>query len=248
MSLPGLDDRGQTDFVVTRAPDYGLDAPGVVRNLALGGLGSLVVGLSAARLRGTLVAAACLLGEAGYMVWSSRVGKLRRRDGLLDAAAWRGDERVLDVGCGSGLLLVGAARRLIHGGRAVGLDLWSARDLSDNHAERTRANAAAEDVAGRVAIHTGDMRAMPFATGAFDLVVSSMAVHNLPTAADRAAAIAEIARVLAPEGRMLVQDFRHTRTYARTAAAAGLVDVARSRPYFTIFPPVRVVSARKPAA
>jgi hypothetical protein len=44
------------------------------------------------------------VAQAGLMVRSSRTGKLRERDRLLDALPWRGDERVLDVGCGRGLL------------------------------------------------------------------------------------------------------------------------------------------------
>ena len=46
------------------------------------------------------------------MTWSSKVGKLRERERLMDALGLRGDETVLDVGCGRGLLLNAAARRL----------------------------------------------------------------------------------------------------------------------------------------
>jgi hypothetical protein len=53
-----------------------------------------------------------LLPLAGAQVLFSKVGKLRERDRLLDSIPWRGDEAVLDVGCGRGLLLVGAAKRL----------------------------------------------------------------------------------------------------------------------------------------
>src|SRR5262252_1049409 len=50
------------------------------------------------------------LGAAGMLRYS-KVGKLRIRDEILSAIKWCGDERALDVGCGRGLLLVGAARR-----------------------------------------------------------------------------------------------------------------------------------------
>src|SRR5438270_621724 len=46
---------------------------------------------------------------------------------LLDRLDLRGDERLLDVGCGRGAVLLMAARRLPRG-RAVGVDVWSARD------------------------------------------------------------------------------------------------------------------------
>jgi cyclopropane fatty-acyl-phospholipid synthase-like methyltransferase len=67
------------------------------------------------------------------MIWSSRYGKLRARDRLLDGLGLTGQEHLLDVGCGRGLLLIGAARRLPNG-RAVGVDLWSQVDLADNRA------------------------------------------------------------------------------------------------------------------
>jgi hypothetical protein len=55
-----------------------------------------------------------------------------------------------------------------------------------------------------------------------------------------------IARVLRPGGRVLLQDFRHTAEYADGLRAAGLADVERSGLQWRIFPPARVVSARKP--
>ena len=45
--------------------------------------------------------------------------------------------------------------------------------------------------AASVAIETGDMRQLPFADGQFDLVMSSMAIHNLSSSADRARAVTE---------------------------------------------------------
>src|SRR5262245_31950115 len=122
----------QTAVAVGRA-DYGIDAPGVVRGQALGGVAGLVLGpVLYFLLRGIApLLAGILLGfglaggifsllTAGYMVWSSKVGKLRQRDRMLDAIPWRGDEQVLDLGCGRGLMLIGAAKRLTTG-RAVGV-------------------------------------------------------------------------------------------------------------------------------
>jgi cyclopropane fatty-acyl-phospholipid synthase-like methyltransferase len=65
------------------------------------------------------------------MIWDSKVGKLWARDRLLDGLELRGDETVLDVGCGRGLLLIGAAKRLTTG-KAPGVDIWQAEDLSGN--------------------------------------------------------------------------------------------------------------------
>jgi arsenite methyltransferase len=180
------------------------------------------------------------------MLHSSRRGKLLERDRLLDGLGLAGDEDVLDVGCGRGLLLLGAAKRLRRG-RAVGIDLWSAVDQSDNHRAATLANAEAEGVGERVEVVDGDMRALPFADGSFDRVVSSIAIHNVAEAADRERACHEIARVLRPGGRVAVLDLRATGEYVLAFEDAGLVDVARSGRSFRMYPPVRVVTARRPA-
>jgi SAM-dependent methyltransferase len=150
--------------------DYGLDAPGVVVGNAAAGVAALAgagAGWAALRRRHP-VAAAVVAGwlgvwglvaaaQAGLMVRSSRSGKLRERDRLLEDVSWRGDEWVLDVGCGRGLLLIGAAKRL-NGGRAVGLDLWRRQDQAGNDPASTMAIARLEGVAERVELCDGDAR------------------------------------------------------------------------------------------
>jgi arsenite methyltransferase len=237
--------------------DYGLDAPGVVSGNAVAGAAALAgAAIGWAVLRRRHRVPAVVLGgwlavwgmagvaQAGLMVRSSRSGKLRERDRILDELPWRGDERVLDVGCGRGLLLIGAARRLTTG-RAVGLDLWRKQDQAGNDPAATIANAQAEGVAERVELRDGDARQLPFDEQSFDVVVSSMALHNIPGAAGRAAAVGEIARVLKPGGRVAILDFRNTKQYAAVLAAARLGDVHRSQCRFGMYPPVRVVTATK---
>ena len=178
------------------------------------------------------------------MVWSSRYGKLRARDRLLDGLGLTGRETVLDVGCGRGLLLIGAARRLPQG-RAVGLDLWSRVDLSDNSAAATLANAAAEGVTERVEVHDGDMRKLPFADATFDVVVASLSIHNIYRREGRREALQEVMRVLKPGGKVALLDIRHVREYADALLAAGMQEVRVSGLSFWIFPPVRTVTASK---
>src|SRR5262249_35100229 len=132
----------------------------------------------------------------------------RERERLLDNIRWTGAERVLDVGCGRGLMLIGAAKRLTTG-NAVGVDIWQAQDLSCNKPEATLENARVEGVSDRVEVRTADMRQLPFPEDSFDVVVSCAAIHNLYEASDRAEAIGEIARVLKPGGRAVIDDIRH---------------------------------------
>jgi SAM-dependent methyltransferase len=240
-----------------RRGNYGIDAPNVVRNLLLIGAGSLLVGVTAffifpERLQWLRVAIGliCLVSfltvtsEALYMIWSSKVGKFRERDWLLDLVALRGDEKVLDVGCGRGLLLNGAARRLTIG-KAVGVDIWNKQDQSGNDPDATRANARAEGVAERVEIVYGDARSMPFADNEFDVVISSLAIHNIPGSEARYRAISEIMRVLKPGGRFAILDFQHVREYAGWFERLGALDVRIVGPHWLIFPPVRIITGRK---
>jgi arsenite methyltransferase len=184
-------------------------------------------------------------GAVAAMIHSSRRGKLVERDRLLDAMQLRGDEDVLDVGCGRGLLLVGAAKR-VPDGRAVGVDIWSPAALSGNSPAAALANAQAEGVRDRVEVIRADMRDLPFDDESFDVVVSSIALHSLPDRDARERACLEMARVLRPGGRVAVLDSRATREYELAFEDAGLDAVIRSGLRLRMYPPVRVVRARKP--
>jgi hypothetical protein len=103
--------------------DYGIDSPAIVAGLfLLSGIGfgaALVLHLfddPTPLGEIALIAAGIyfLLGACGIM-WYSKVGKLRIREQILGLIPWRGDEMVLDIGCGRGLLVIGAARRLTNG-------------------------------------------------------------------------------------------------------------------------------------
>lgn len=227
-----------------RRASYGIDAPGVVLTFVLLAVAGFGLAKVAHPLRGFAIPGAVFGAEAVLMVWSSRFGKRRVVRRMLDGLALPPDARVLDVGCGRGLVLIEAARRVPQG-RAVGVDLWKRSDQSGNSLKVTLANAAAAGVADRVKVHDGDARRLPFDNGCFDAVVSSLVVHNIPDRAGRADAIREMARMLRPGGRIAVLDFRHTADYAETLRAAGLAEVRRSRLRFGVFPPVRIVTARK---
>lgn len=242
---------------VPARPDYGQDVPDTVNALALAGvaaqLGSAGLWLALRGRNRRLAAALALglagagtlsLGGAGFLVWLSRVAKVRERRDLLDAIPWRGDERVLDVGCGRGLLLVGAARRLTSGA-AVGIDIWDHTLLAGNRPAATLANAAAEGVAERVSLREGDARHLPFADASFDVALSSLMLHHM-TPSGRAEALREMVRVLRPGGRIAILDaFPHICDYARMLREHGIEDVWVSGPHALVH---RMVMARKPLA
>ncbi len=211
-----------------RKLDYGTDAPGVIRNLfVIGGI-ALLCGallpwpLAGVNARGMFVSVGvtCCLGGALMILYAER-GKFRQRDRMLAMVAWTGAENVLDVGTGRGLLALGAAKKLTTG-TAVGIDVWSPKDLTGNTADAFLANAEAEGVAERVEVRHADARSMPFPDASFDVVLSNVCLHNIPDAGGRADACHEIARVLKKGGVALVSDFIRTADYARSFTAAGL--------------------------
>ncbi len=118
--------------------------------------------------------------------------------------------------------------------------------------ETTLANAEAEGVRDRVELHTGDMRRMPFADGTFDMVLSSLAIHNIHPAEGRDQAVSEAVRVLRPGGRLLVADISATVAYAGRLRELRMEDVRR-RPlgwrfwYGGPWMAASLVTARKPA-
>ncbi|MEK6443854.1 class I SAM-dependent methyltransferase [Pseudonocardia sp. T1-2H] len=224
---------------------YGVEAPYALGGLAAAGL----VFLAAAgwwRSPALAVAAVVLFVQAGFFLHSTVRGKHRVWEREVDRLNLDGPERLLDLGCGRGAVLIIAARRLPWG-LAVGVDLWRTRDQSGNASGVTLANAAAAGVADRVGLCTVDMTALPFADGTFDVVTSALAVHNIPTADGRARALDEAVRVLRPGGRLLLADFRHTEEYRRHLGPAA--DVRSLGPCYWYGGPwaaTRMVTLAKP--
>jgi ubiquinone/menaquinone biosynthesis C-methylase UbiE len=200
--------------------DYGIDAPYVIRNLTVSGLVCLLIALALPSLRWFFNPAISLLATAVVWLYNSKYGKLRLREKLIDTLTWDGNETVLDVGCGSGLLLIAAAKRLTTG-MAVGVDIWRQEDLSNSQREATLNNARIEGVAERVKVEEGDARQLPFSDAAFDVVVSLNVLHNIARREEREQALLEIIRVLKPGGRLLIADFRNTGEYARILHERG---------------------------
>ncbi len=171
-------------------------------------------------------------------MWSSRVAKLWLRDRLLNELRLRGDETVLDVGCGHGLPLIGAAKRLPRG-KAIGIDLWSQVDQGNNSRTMSLANAQIEGVTDRVEVHDGDIRELPFPDASFDVVLASLAVHNIESAQGRSQTLGEIVRVLKPGGMVALMDIFHVEQIAGFLRQRAMQDVRVSVPSFLHYPPAR---------
>jgi SAM-dependent methyltransferase len=116
---------------------------------------------------------------------------------LLDQAAVRSGQKVLDVGCGTGTLLLAAAER------CPGAEL-SGLDADEEMLERAREKTA--EAGAEIEYTRGSATEMPYRDRSFDVVVSSLFFHHL-TEAEKLATAREVARVLKRGGELHVADF-----------------------------------------
>jgi ubiquinone/menaquinone biosynthesis C-methylase UbiE len=139
---------------------------------------------------------------------------------------------ILDVGCGTGRLLMAAAQTF-PSARLEGVD---------PAVEMVRHAQAGLPASSRITFRLATAERLPFQDAQFDLVFSTMTFHHW---SDQRAGVAEVARVLKPGGRWLLADFiatglmRHIRRLLRLRrfpersvldpmlAAAGLEVLAR---------------------
>lgn len=115
--------------------NYGFDAPAIMKNLILVGLVILITGFSATHFIQntvlnyiiyliTLVGA--ILFILGFSMYFYGIkGKFLMRDFMLTKIDWKGNEYVLDIGAGTGLLMNGVAKFLTTG-KSIGIDIWRA--------------------------------------------------------------------------------------------------------------------------
>jgi ubiquinone/menaquinone biosynthesis C-methylase UbiE len=233
--------------------DYGIDAPHVIRNLLIASAVGFLVPVLFPLIRigqinfstsgFILMGISCGL-MAGWMLLYSLYGKLRHRDRILNMIDWKGNEMVLDIGTGRGLLMIGAAKRLSTG-KAVGIDIWNTEDLTKNTMENTIRNASLEGVKDKVEIVNGNATSMSFDDSTFDIILSNLCLHNIYNAENRREACNEISRVLRKGGTAIISDFKHIKEYQKAFLHSGLKTEMLQASYFTTFPPLPILKVTK---
>jgi arsenite methyltransferase len=241
-----------------RRGDYGFDEPVWPILLGLVGIIFLVPGFFSFWTFGLpvfgvicFVCAIIFLLSAASYVYTTRWGKFQVWAAILLQLGLRGDEQILDLGCGRGAVLLMAAS-LLPRGKATGIDVWKTDEQSGNALSVTQQNAEWEGVASHVTLQTADMQQLPFSDGLFDLVVSSLAIHNIRNLEGRKQALNEAVRVLKAGGRLVIADFRETRHYRECLRELGMTEVTHHTLswrfwYGGSWAATKLVSARKPS-
>jgi SAM-dependent methyltransferase len=231
-------------------PDYGIDSPTTVRSMFSRAGWTLAFAIAifyvnhaeypgpANHLLIALGAIAVAFFAAGaFMVWSSRVAKFQVRDEMLDSLQLRGDEKILDLGSGTGLVSIGAAKRL-KSGRITGVDL-------SGTADKAKENAKLEGIGDKVRIDPGRETKLVYPDGLYDIAVSALALHDIREYGDRQQLVREMFRVVKPGGRLAIFDTRYTGEYAEVLRSTGARDVELSPVRFLWCLPARTVRATK---
>ncbi|BCL77580.1 methyltransferase type 11 [Ktedonobacteria bacterium brp13] len=169
------------------------------------------------RTQGTVVSSPAWLYDlmVRWFVYHGKEQKLRHL--TADLAQLQPGEMVLDVGCGTGTIALVAKQRVGAAGRVCGIDpspqLLAGAQRKAKHARLP------------IDFQLGGIEHLPFPNQSFDVVLSTFVMHHLPDDLKRQG-LAEIARVLKPEGRLLVVDFKHPEGYQdRHGQFSGELDI-----------------------
>ena len=151
--------------------------------------------------------------------------ELRQRTANL--AHIQSGEQVLDVGCGTGTLAIEVVRRVGTAGRVAGVD------PSTQQIARARSKGARRNVP--IDFQIGVIEHLPFPDQTFDVVLSTLMMHHLPDSLKRQG-LAEIARVLKPEGRLIIADFKRKKERQGQAARihGGWKGIKRQHMFFIL--------------
>ena len=193
--------------------DYQWRVPSLFRHMSIVGIIALVVAMLLTHLGityalGIGVGAAVLLHVpivgvtiAGWFLRRARNSYVKT---VVNLIPWKGNEEVLDVGCGSGVLLFACIKESPTA-KGTGIDIYDPYSFGGSAGVFWK-NAEIEGVKSRIDLKQVDARSMPFEDQRFDVIVSSLAMHHVGNAAEQEKATHEIVRTLKPGGKIIICD------------------------------------------
>jgi SAM-dependent methyltransferase len=183
----------------TKKPFYGLVA--LVSSIVIA-VTFIIVGILVffffSKLLGILISCIGLYSLSTYLVSIYLINPFKSLD-LSEILELKGDEIVLDVGCGLGRATMGVAKLLITG-TVIGVDIWDRLEIPGNSQEKAYENAEIEGVKEKVEFRFGDALNLPFNDNYFDAVICAGCITSFYNDEKKNKAINEIHRVLKTNG------------------------------------------------
>jgi len=164
-----------------------------------------------------VIGAVAVLAELAFLSYgryqmSARGANIQVKlwDTLVEHLDWNGNGRAIDIGCGSGAVVIRLAKKY-PSAWVVGIDYWG--NMWEYSKAQCEQNARIEKVDDRVSFQKGDAAKLPFDDGFFDAAVSNDTFHNVRSAKDKMDVLKEALRVVKKGGAFAFQDTFMTKRY-----------------------------------
>ena len=203
----------------TGQPDYELHIPGYLKHPLIAGIATGFFAWMSYDLLDKWPAAAwsvsgvIVLAGLLYVIFSILVKnvaslekRLQARQIFVEELSLQGDEKILDIGCGNGILILEAAKRLTTG-HGIGIDIWT-DNAGGGSEDKFLENAEIEGVADRVSLENEDARNLTYEDNSFDVIISGLTMHHIMHGTESEKAMPEMVRVLKPGGKMGTYDIQ----------------------------------------
>ncbi|MCM0583123.1 class I SAM-dependent methyltransferase [Weissella diestrammenae] len=162
---------------------------------------------------------------------TSIIGKKKIWASIIEEELPESAYHVLDLGTGHANVLLQLAHKLSRIKKSMGIDIWHSADQSDNSAENTLKIVQASGLSEQITIKTADMCELSISDESYNLVVSSLAFHNIKPSSNRKNALLEALRVLEAGGKIIIVDTGHNkREYMNILRTAGMENI-KSKTY-----------------
>ncbi len=139
---------------------------------------------------------------------------------ILDRENVKGNEVVLDVGCGTGGVTINVAKQ-VSNGKVIGIDIF--KGVSGNSPDQAQANAKIEGVNNIVEFQYGNVLEIPHPNNTFDIVTAGSVLHEIKGDENKLKAVKEIIRVLKPGGTFITVELLRDRKMFLFLLIFGLI-------------------------